>query len=75
MDFTPDYSSERAFRKLKYVGSEKVLSEEWYPKKILRDRNARAGYRDMEKEEYHKGKLYISRMIDEEMKADDLRIR
>lgn len=67
--------SERAFRKLKYVGSEKVLSEEWYPKKILRDRNARAGYRDMEKEEYHKGELYISRMIDEEMKADDLRIR
>ena len=37
--------------------------------------NARAGYRDMEKEEYHKGELYISRMIDEEMKADDLRIR
>lgn len=29
----------------------------------------------MEKEEYHKGELYISRMIDEEMKADDLRIR
>lgn len=29
----------------------------------------------MEKEAYHKGELYISRIIDEEMRADDLRIR
>lgn len=67
--------SERAFQQLAYVGSEKVLAEEWYPKKALRDRNARAGYRDMEKEAYHKGELYISRIIDEEMREDDLRIR
>ena len=36
--------------------------------------DARKGYRDMEKESYRRGELYISRIIDEEMKKDDLRI-
>ena len=53
----------------------KVLSEEWFPKKMLRDQNVRAGYRDMEKEEYRKGELYMTRLLDEEVKADDLRLR
>lgn len=38
------------------------------------DMYARKGYRDMEKESYRRGELYISRIIDEEMKKDDLRI-
>ena len=30
---------------------------------------------EMEKENYRKGELYITKIIDEELKADDLRIR
>jgi hypothetical protein len=67
--------TEKAFQHLKFIAKEHVPSVEWYSKKMLRDRNARNGYKDMEKETYHRGELYISRIIDEEMKSDDLFLR
>ena len=66
--------SPKAFTEIEYVGNEYVDSEEWYPRKMLRDMYARQGYRNMEKEEYRKGELYITKIIDEEIKKDDLRI-
>lgn len=42
---------------------------------MSRDMYARNGYKAMEKENYRKGELYITKIIDEELKADDLRIR
>lgn len=60
---------------MKFVDSINVSCTEWYPRKQIRDYNARAGYRDMEKQAYHKGELYISRIIDEELGVDDLRVR
>ena len=66
--------SKKAFAALEYTGSEYADFKEWYPRKMLRDMYARKGYRDMEKESYRRGELYISRIIDEEMKKDDLRI-
>lgn len=66
--------SKKAFGAIEYLGNDCVDSKEWYPRKLLRDKYARQGYRDMEKESYRKGELYISRIIDEEMKKDDLRI-
>ena len=66
--------SPKAFTEIEYVGNEYVDSEEWYPRKMLRDMYARQGYRNMENEEYRKGELYITKIIDEEMKKDDLRI-
>lgn len=66
--------SQKAFTEIEYVGNEYVDSEEWYPRKMLRDMYARQGYRNMEKEEYRKGELYITKIIDEEIKKDDLRI-
>lgn len=66
--------SQKSFTEIEYVGNEYVDSEEWYPRKMLRDMYARQGYRNMEKEEYRKGELYITKIIDEEMKKDDLRI-
>lgn len=66
--------SQKAFTEIEYFGNEYVDSEEWYPRKMLRDMYARQGYRNMEKEEYRKGELYITKIIDEEMKKDDLRI-
>ena len=67
--------TEKAFQHLKFIAKEHVPSAEWYSKKMLRDRNAQNGYKDMEKETYHRGELYISRIIDEEMKSDDLFLR
>ena len=66
--------SQKVFTEIEYVGNEYVDSEEWYPRKMLRDMYARQGYRNMENEEYRKGELYITKIIDEEMKKDDLRI-
>ena len=66
--------SQKVFTEIEYVGNEYVDSEEWYPRKMLRDMYARQGYRNMEKEEYRKGELYITKNIDEEIKKDDLRI-
>lgn len=66
--------SKKAFAALEYTGSEYANFKEWYPRKMLRDMYARKGYKDMEKEAYRRGELYISRIIDEEMKKDDLRI-
>lgn len=66
--------SQKAFTEIEYVGNEYVDSEERYPRKMLRDMYARQGYRNMEKEEYRKGELYITKIIDEEIKKDDLRI-
>ena len=60
--------SQKAFTEIEYVGNEYVDSEEWYPRKMLRDMYARQGYRNMEKEEYRKGELYITKIIDEEEK-------
>mgnify|MGYP000089187588 FL=1 len=64
--------SKKAFAALEYTGSEYANFKEWYPRKMLRDMYARKGYRDMEKESYRRGELYISRIIDEEMKKGDL---
>ena len=60
--------SQKAFTEIEYVGNEYVDSEEWYPRKMLRDMYARQGYRNMENEEYRKGELYITKIIDEEEK-------
>lgn len=67
--------SEYAFDNIIFKESKFVSSKEWYPQKQLRDLNARAGYRTMDKEDYHRGELYITRILDEEMGIDDLRIR
>ena len=60
--------SQKAFTEIEYVGNEYVDSEEWYHRKMLRDMYARQGYRNMENEEYRKGELYITKIIDEEEK-------
>lgn len=67
--------SERAFDRLEYVGAEPAEKTIWYPKKEHRDRKARRDYFDMDKNRYQKGDLYVISMIDEEMRADDMRLR
>lgn len=67
--------SEKAFYKIKFIDYEIALSSEWFLKKDNRDKKARREYFDIEKNKRQKGDIYITNIIDEEMKSDDERLR
>ena len=67
--------SERAFERLEFMGYETAECKEWYKKKAFRDKSARRQYFDTRKNRRQKGDLYITTILDEEMNADDTRIR
>ena len=67
--------SRKAFNSIQYMGNESVASSEWYVKKVDRDRRARTQYFAMDKDSYIRGDLYMARIIDEEVTADDPRLR
>lgn len=67
--------SKKAFDNLKYLGYETAESKEWFEKKDLRDKLARREYFDVERNKRQRGDIYIAQIIDEEMKADDTRLR
>lgn len=67
--------SEKAFERIQFVGYEVADSNEWFVKKELRDKSARREYFDIERNKRQKGDLYITQIMDEEMKADDSRLR
>lgn len=50
-------------------------AEEWYGRKMARDRAARRAYFDREREHRMKGDIYITQILDEEMTPDDPRLR
>lgn len=66
--------SKKSFEQIQYLGHEFAESNEWYAKKMLRDREARREYFDVERNKRQRGDIYIVQIMDEEMKADDLRI-
>ena len=47
---------------------------DWYAKKAARDTEARNAYFSLERNRYQKGDLYITQILEEEMKADDPRL-
>lgn len=67
--------SEEAFRRIQFVGYEEARADEWYARKELRDKTARREYFDVERNKRMKGDLYIVQIMDEEMRADDSRLR
>lgn len=67
--------SQLAFNKLHFLGSEIAEQKEWYFKKMLRDKIARRMYFDVERNKRERGDLYITNIIDEEIKANDPRLR
>lgn len=67
--------SERAFENIEFIDYEYVSASEWYSKKASRDATAREEYFNAEKTNYRKGDLYITQILNEEMKADDSRLR
>ncbi|MCD8010278.1 MAG: DUF3990 domain-containing protein [Lachnospiraceae bacterium] len=67
--------SREAFNRIQFIGYEIADREEWYAKKMLRDQSARREYFDVERNRRQRGDLYITRIMDEEMRADDSRLR
>ena len=67
--------SKRSFKRLRFLGYETADYREWYKKKAFRDKSARRQYFDVERNRRQKGDLYITTILDEEMTADDPRIR
>ena len=67
--------SKEAFDRIHYVGNEVALHREWYAKKQLRDKTARRKYFNTERNKRQRGDLYITTILDEEMKPHDPRLR
>lgn len=67
--------SRKAFDALCFRGFEFVPSEIWFPKKNLRRNNARREYLNAERRRRVPGELFITTIIDEEMRNNDSRLR
>ena len=67
--------SKKAFKAIQYKGYEVAEASLWFSKKETRDRTARRQYFDVEKNKRQRGDLYIVQILDEEIKANDPRLR
>lgn len=67
--------SKAAFERINFIGYEIANRDEWYARKQTRDRLARREYFDLERNRRQRGDLYITQILDEEMRSDDLRLR
>ena len=67
--------SRQSFDRIEYLDSEEVDSRIWYPRRKARDDEARREYYSVDKMRYVKGDIYITRIIDEEMKRNDERLQ
>lgn len=66
--------SKTAFDQIHFVNGEIAQSNEWYIKKIMRDKTARREYFSAERNKRQRGDLYITQIMDEEMIPDDPRL-
>ena len=66
--------SKNSYEHIKFAGYEEVDSSIWYPKRKARDDKARKDYHSTDKR-YIRGDIYVTRIIDEEMKKDDARLQ
>lgn len=66
--------SQKAFNRIRFTGYEIADSAQWYAKKMFRDRNARREYFNVERNRRQKGDLFITDILDEEMKPYDPRL-
>ena len=67
--------SKKAFDEIKFVKYEVAENSIWYEKKETRDKAARREYFDVERNKRQRGDIYITQIMDEEMKPDDERLR
>ena len=67
--------SEKSFEKIAFTGYETVSSDEWFPLREKRDNAAREQYLDVERNRRQPGDIYITTILDEQMKPGDDRLR
>ena len=67
--------SRRAFEEIRYLESEFVSAEEYYGKKLEREREARREYRKKREKATQINELFILDIMREGMKNEDLRLR
>lgn len=66
--------SPKAFERIRFTGYEVARNSEWYARKMLRDKAARREYFNVERNHRQRGDLYITTIMDEEMKLYDPRL-
>jgi len=67
--------SKKSFEKIRFIGYEVAESKEWFSKKELRDKTARREYFDVEPNKRQRGDIYITQIMDEEVRENDARLR
>ena len=67
--------SKKAFNQINCKGYQEALDQEWYPIKENRDLLARKRYSELRQQPWMRGEIYVMTILDEEMKADDVRLR
>ncbi len=67
--------SEKSFEKITFSGYESVSSDEWYPLREKRDNDAREQYFDLERNRRQPGDIYITTILDDQMKPGDERLK
>lgn len=67
--------NKKAFDKIVFEGYEIADSKEWYLKKMQRDKSVRREYFSAERNKRQRGDIYITQILDEEMTANDKRLR
>lgn len=67
--------SRKAFDAITFAGYEIAESSRWFAKKEDRDKSARREYFDLERNKRQRGDIYITQIMDEEMREHDSRLR
>lgn len=67
--------SQKAFDCIQFTNAEPADKGEWFAKKEIRDKTARKEYFSNERDKRQRGDLYITAILDEEMKPEDERLR
>lgn len=68
--------SEKAFERIEFADASPVRKEEYYPKFLARDTEARKAFKeDIKKNKSYKDDIFVMDIIREEIKNDDPRIR
>ena len=67
--------SAESYRHLRFLSYEPVDSAVWYSRRIKRDHEARKQYFRQDRDGWQRGELYMPRILDEEIRPDDVRIQ
>lgn len=67
--------SRKSFERINFVRAESVPAEKWFYKKVERDSRARREYLNVERRARQKSDIYITKILDEEMKPNDPRLQ